>query len=102
VPIQCWQGANAQGGAGAARKRARAEEGGGLKDQRREAIRASGESLQELGRRSGVKADRLSRFLRGERGLSLDAVEDICKTLGLRLVASQPTTEEAADGAQED
>jgi transcriptional regulator with XRE-family HTH domain len=56
-----------------------------LVDQLREAIRESGESLNHLGQRSGVGRDRLSRFLRGERGLTLDAAEKLCRALGLRL-----------------
>lgn len=61
------------------------EEGRGLREQLRDAIRESGESLQGLGRRTGVGADRLSRFVRGERGLSLEAAEKLCLALGLRL-----------------
>jgi transcriptional regulator with XRE-family HTH domain len=57
----------------------------GLVEQLREAIRASGESLNHLGKRTGVGPDRLSRFLRGERDLTLTAAEKLCFALGLRL-----------------
>ncbi len=57
----------------------------GLKGQLRDAIRHSGKSLQELGRVSGIGADRLSRFVREERGISLDAAERLCDILTLRL-----------------
>ena len=59
--------------------------GPGLKEQLREAIRNSGESLNQLGRRAGLDSARLSRFMRGERGLSLDAADSLCHALGLRL-----------------
>jgi transcriptional regulator with XRE-family HTH domain len=61
-----------------------------LTDQLRDAIRQDGRSLNELGRLCGVDAARLSRFVRGERGLSLDAVDKIAAELRLRLVKGQP------------
>ena len=57
----------------------------GLIAQLREAIRDSGESLQQLGKRTRIGADRLSRFVRGERGLSLEAADTLCRALGLSL-----------------
>jgi transcriptional regulator with XRE-family HTH domain len=57
----------------------------GLVDQLRDAIRDSGQSLNQLSHACGVGRDRLSRFLRGERGLTLDAAEKICRTLRLEL-----------------
>jgi hypothetical protein len=57
----------------------------GLVEQLKEAIRGSGKSLYQLGKDSGVGPDRLSRFMRGERGLTIRAVEQLCDTLGLRL-----------------
>jgi transcriptional regulator with XRE-family HTH domain len=56
-----------------------------LTDQLREAIRQDGRSLSQLGRDTGVDVARLSRFVRGERGLSLDAVDRIAAALRLRL-----------------
>ena len=72
-----------------ARKRP-SSEGLGLRDQLRDAIRSSGLSLNQLGECCGVDRGRLSRFMRGERGLSLESVEVICKALGLCLTASKP------------
>ena len=43
-------------------------------------------SLNELGRRCGVSAAQLSRFLHGERSLTLPAAEKVCDYLGLKLV----------------
>jgi transcriptional regulator with XRE-family HTH domain len=66
------------------------EKGGlGLTDQIREAIRASGQSLNELSRLSGVHNAQLSRFMRGERGLSLAAADKVCGALGLTLVGTK-------------
>ena len=56
-----------------------------MKEQLREAIRGSGKSLNQLSGVIGIGRDRLSRFLRGERSLSLDAAERICNALQLQL-----------------
>jgi hypothetical protein len=41
-----------------------------------------------------VGADRLSRFIRGERGISLDAAEELCRVLHLGLSPyAQPAAE---------
>lgn len=55
----------------------------------RQAIRSSRMSLAELERRTGVDRSRLSRFLRGERSMTLKAAALICEALGLRLRRSQ-------------
>jgi transcriptional regulator with XRE-family HTH domain len=69
---------------------ARKKERVGLIDQLREAIRGSGLSLNQLGKDTGVGADRLSRFLRDKRTLTLPAAEAICRVLGLGLVLVRP------------
>ena len=56
---------------------------GPLADRFRRSIQASGLSLSELARRSGVDHSRLSRFVRGERDLTLDAVDRLCAVLGV-------------------
>src|SRR5688572_15162833 len=55
----------------------------------RTAIRASNESLHQLSLKSGVDRGTLSRFMRDERTLTLPAVEKLCRTLGLKLVADK-------------
>jgi hypothetical protein len=47
----------------------------------------------------GVGRDRLSRFLRGERDLTLSAAEQICRALGLRLAGGDepPATQRKRD-----
>lgn len=54
-----------------------------IEKQLRDAIQANGQSLNQLGTASGVDAGRLSRFMRGERGLSIEAVGRLCQALGL-------------------
>jgi transcriptional regulator with XRE-family HTH domain len=54
-------------------------------EQLREAIRQSGRSLNQLAADSGVDKSRLSRFLRGERDLTLTATAILCEKLGLHL-----------------
>jgi transcriptional regulator with XRE-family HTH domain len=53
--------------------------------QLQDAIRASGLSLNELGRRTGVSEGQLSRFLRGDRTLTLPAAARVCQYFGLEL-----------------
>ncbi len=58
-----------------------------LEEQLRAALRATGLSHHELARRSGVSQPVLSRFLRGERSLTLPVAGKLCAMLGLRLTA---------------
>ena len=51
----------------------------------REAIRNSGLSLNQLGQACGVPRQPLSRFVRGERTLTLPVAERVCRALGLEL-----------------
>ena len=62
----------------------------GLIAQRKEAIRSSGKSLNQLGKESTVGNDRLYRFMQGKRGLTIDAVEKLCNALRLRLTPEPP------------
>ena len=55
----------------------------------RDALRSSDESLRQIAKRADVDNGRLSRFVRGERGLTTDAVDRLCKALGLQLVSSK-------------
>ena len=51
----------------------------------RDAIRDSGLSLSELSRQSGVSHPQLSRFVNGQRTLTLPAAARVCEALGLAL-----------------
>jgi DNA-binding phage protein len=64
--------------------------------QLKKAIRASvagGRSLRDISRASGVRPEQLSRFLRGERDLTLTTAGMLLETLGLELV-SKPAPEQ--------
>jgi transcriptional regulator with XRE-family HTH domain len=63
-----------------------------LKEQLRDAIRRDGRTYNQLGKACGIGRDRLSRFMRNERDLTVDSIEDLCKALGLelRLVRGKP------------
>lgn len=56
-----------------------------LIEQLQTAIRSCGVSLNELARQAGVNHGQLSRFVRGERTLTLPAASRVCQVLGLRL-----------------
>lgn len=56
----------------------------------KQCLRESGVSLRETARRTGIPVPSLSRFLRDERGLSLDNAETLIRHFGIRVVA--PTT----------
>jgi plasmid maintenance system antidote protein VapI len=57
-----------------------------LSEQLRQAIRDDGRTLGQLARATGVDTPRLSRFVRGQRRLTLPAVDAVAAALGLRLV----------------
>jgi DNA-binding phage protein len=52
----------------------------------RQAIEASGLSLAELARQAGINHGQLSRFMRGERSLTLATLDPLAKILRLRMV----------------
>ena len=45
----------------------------------------AGMNWSELGRRAGVSLAQISRFIHGQRGISLDVAEKLCRVLGLTL-----------------
>lgn len=69
-----------------------------LSKQLRDAIQASGQSLNQLGHAAEVDAGRLSRFMRGERSLTLEAVSRLCQALGLKFC---PAEEDAGQAEPE-
>ena len=56
-----------------------------VQSQLRRAIAASGSSLNQLEKAAKVHRAQLSRFVRGERSLTLAAAARVCAHLGLRL-----------------
>jgi transcriptional regulator with XRE-family HTH domain len=63
-----------------------------LTAQLRREVAASGRTLGELARETGVDKSALSRFVNGERGLSMEALDAIGDYLKLRIVADKPKT----------
>ena len=58
-----------------------------LSDQVRDAVRGSGLLAQEVADRAGVHKSAMSRFLSGERGLSVEALDRIGQVLALDIVS---------------
>ena len=56
-----------------------------LSDQLREAIRNAGCSCYRISRETGVDAGVLSKFLSGERGVSLGSADLLCEFLDLEI-----------------
>jgi transcriptional regulator with XRE-family HTH domain len=81
---------------------AKKEERPNLVDQLREAIRESGQSLYQLGQTTGVSRDRISRFLRGERSIDVEAAAKLCEALGYHLEKDKPRRERKAKGNPDD
>jgi transcriptional regulator with XRE-family HTH domain len=61
-------------------------------------IRASGKSLNELGRDAAVDPGQISRFVNGKRVLNLGAASRLAEALGLRLVGPERPEEPPAEG----
>jgi hypothetical protein len=73
------------------------EEAPGLIEQLRGQIRQDGRSLSEIGRASGVDVPRLSRFMAGKRGLSIEALDSLFRALALSIVRKRrPAPKEGA------
>lgn len=58
--------------------------GNDIEKQLRDTILASGQSLNQLAHDAGVSDGQLSRFVRGERTLTLETVARLCRVLGLK------------------
>lgn len=57
-------------------------------EQLRKAIRDSGKTQLAIADATGIAQGNLSKFLKGERGLSLENFAVLCKLLQLKLVAT--------------
>lgn len=60
-----------------------------LTDQLRRIVAESGKSLGQITRDTGIDKSALSRFVNGERGLSMEALDKIGEYLGLRFAADK-------------
>ena len=63
-----------------------------LTEQLRAAVAESGMTLGELTRATGIDKSALSRFVNGERGVSMEAMDALGQCLGLRIVADKTNT----------
>lgn len=61
-----------------------------LTDQLRRAVADSGRTLGEFSRDTGIDKSALSRFVNGQRGLSMEALDVVGEYLGLRIAADKP------------
>ena len=62
-----------------------------ISDQLRQAIERSGISRYKISQSTGIAESVLSRFVRGETGLTLDTVDTLCELLNARLVVESDT-----------
>lgn len=65
--------------------------------QLRQAISASGETLREIARETGVDIGVLSRFIRRERGINDETLSVLCKYLGLELRPIRRSTKDTVN-----
>jgi transcriptional regulator with XRE-family HTH domain len=59
-----------------------------FREQLRRAIRRSGLSRYAIAKQTGIQQSQLSRFMSGERGLSIAAIEAICTLIGAGIVTT--------------
>jgi hypothetical protein len=69
-----------------------------LSDQIRDAILTASVSRYRIAKETGVDQPALSRFVHGERGLSIEALDAIGLYLGLVIVKKQPKKKGATRG----
>ena len=54
-------------------------------DELRQAIRRGGKSQYRISKETGISEGQLSRFMHGQVGLSLSAIDRLCRILGLSI-----------------
>lgn len=59
---------------------------GNLLDEIRASILKSGQSRYRIAKETGIGQPQLSRLMKGERGLSIEALERLAEYLGLEIV----------------
>jgi transcriptional regulator with XRE-family HTH domain len=69
-----------------------------ISSQLKKAIKASGMGYRELSRETGVAQPIISRFMAGERSLTLESVDALAKTLGLELADRQDRPRRPSSG----
>jgi len=58
-----------------------------LSDQLRQIVLDCGKSRYQIAKETGIDESALSRFVNGERGLSMEALDKVAECLGLRFTA---------------
>ena len=61
----------------------------GFSDQLRAAIGNSGLTRYVIAKAAGIHQTQLSRFMIGQRGLSIEGIDKICELIGARLVVDR-------------
>jgi hypothetical protein len=61
-----------------------------ISDQLRRVILDCGQTRYAICKATGIGQDVLSRFIHGERGLSMEVLDTVGQYLGLRIVADNP------------
>ena len=61
-----------------------------LDDQLRQAVLNCGQSQYAICKATGIDKTALSRFINGERGVSMEVMNTLGEYLGLRIVADKP------------
>ncbi len=61
-----------------------------ISDQLRQVILDCGQTRYAICKATGIGQDVLSRFIHGERGLSMEVLDTLGEYLGLRIVADKP------------
>ena len=61
-----------------------------LSEQVRQAIETCGRTRYRLSKETGISQSMLSRFMAGDRGLSMAALDVLAENLGLQIVVRQP------------
>lgn len=60
-----------------------------ITDTLKKAIRASGMSVYQICKETGLDKGAMSRFIAGKRGLQTDSVDKLCTLLGLELTPKE-------------
>jgi transcriptional regulator with XRE-family HTH domain len=55
-------------------------------NQLRDAVKDSGLPQSEICQETGIHKSTMSRFVRGEGGLGMDAIDAVCKCIGVNLI----------------
>lgn len=60
-----------------------------LSEQLRQAVTHSEKTQYRIAKETGILQSTLSRFVRGQCGLGLDAIDKLCECIGARLIVGR-------------